>query len=353
MPARSRRLLPALAFGLVLPALSALPARAQSCDDPDGGMDLTLRVQACEDFLSRVYDRSAFAHLVYNLGRSYRLLGNTDAALPILTEALRYNPRNEWYWAELGLLYLDFGEPGTAAAMYTEARRLAPENPWLAVEQAEAWAELGLASRCLDNTDLAIEGFSGMVEEAWAHRVKGQCLALAGRHAEAVEAYGTSLAIDPASVDAMGLRAVSQFAIGDYETLLGRQRGDVRPRPRDRGSARLGTCRAGLPDRGDGLPLRPDDVIAEVAAVRGRFPGGDLSAVNLQAWALFLIGNVEEADRAARPIRDHAIPEEITGYMKDTLGQIDLALGRSRRQRPPFWTRPGMTRGSPRAGCPR
>jgi hypothetical protein len=94
---------------------------------------------------------------------------------------------------------------------------------------------------------------------------------------------------------------------------------------------------------------RPDEVIAEVAAVRGRFPGGDLSAVNLQAWALFLIGNIEEADRAARPIRDHAIPEEITGYMKDTLGQIDLALGRIEAAETAFldaaWYDPGIAQG--------
>lgn len=354
MPARRRRpLLPARLFALALacliPGLAAAPARAQSCDDPDASLDLNLRVQACEDILSRVYDRATFTHLVFNLGRSYRLLGNTEAALPVLTEALRYNPKNEWYWAELGLLYLDFGEPGTAAAMYTEARRLAPENPWLAVEQAEAWVALGLASRCLENMDLALEGFAGMIEEAWAHRVRGQCLAQAGRHAEAVEAFSTALAIEPTSADAMGLRAVSQHAMGQYEALLADSAALFDPGMGIEVTPEWELAVRGLRIEALVFLSRADEVIAEVAAVRGRFPGSDLAAINLQAWALFLIGNLEEADRAALPIRNHAYPEDITGYMKDTLGQIDLALGRREAAETALldaaWYDPGIAQG--------
>jgi tetratricopeptide (TPR) repeat protein len=212
--------------------------------------------------------------------------------------------------------------------MYTEARRLAPENPWLALEQAEAWLALGLGGRCLENMDTALAGFSGMAEEAWLLQVMGRCQAQTGRHAEAVTAFTAALAVNPASVDAMGYRAVSQHAMGDYEALIADSAAMFAP-----GGGVEATPDWELTVRGLRIEAmvflgRPDEAVAEVAAVRGRFPGGDLGAINLQAWGLFLIGNLDEADRAIRPIRDHEDPAALTGYMKDTLGQIDLALGR-------------------------
>ena len=336
-----RRILAAttLASGLL-----ALPAAASTCTDSGSGVELEDRVAACEQELGSVYDRSAYTHLLFNLGRSLRLLGRNEEALAPLNEVLSYQPDNPLYWAELARLYLALNEPGTAAAMFGQALAQEPGNPWLLGDRAEAWANLGRPADCLADLETALPLMGDDPDVPWYINLQGRCHAGEGDQDAAFAAYDRAAAMRPDYADAQGNRITALAALGRYDRVLSE-------------SAALIDPAAGLSD-GWALSLyglRLDALIysgqsaaidGELAALQARFPQGGLPVANLAAWALLMAGRTEEADKAAAPLREMYYDAAMQGYMLDTLGQIDLALDRRDQAiqalHDAVWLQPGL-----------
>lgn len=333
-----------------LTAALAGPAAASTCSDPDEGLDPNQRVADCEAELGRIWDRSGAPNLVFNQGRALRLLGRNDEALPLLNEALRYNPERALYWAELARLYLAFAEPGTAAAMFSQAVVLEPQDPYARADRAEAWFDLGRVQACLDDLDATLPALRGAEDEAWFLTLQGRCQDAAGHPGDALASFDAALQARPDWFDALAYKAQAQFNAGLYAEAVQ--------------TSGLALDPARFPDlsadwevslRGTRIEAliflgRPaTEAAAEVAALKARLPG-DHGVMNLEAWQLFLTGDIAAADAAAQPVRALDQP---TGYMVDTLGQIDLALGRTDAALQEFetaaWLEPGVAQ-SWRAG---
>jgi tetratricopeptide (TPR) repeat protein len=317
-----------LAVPFVAVALgTATQAAASVCAEPDPSIDLEQRVADCEADLSYVWDRSGFPHLVFNLGRSLRLLGRNEEALPVLHEALRYSPENGYYWAELGRLYLALNEPATAVAMYSQAIVLDGSDPYHPADRAEAWFEFGRADGCVTDLEVALPQLAGWQDEAWFKNLYGRCLNAVDRHADAVAAFDAALAVVPDYVDAMGNRAYALHAAGRYDEVLAATAAMLDPAKVPELSAEWEIGLRALRIEALGFLGRPAEAEADIAALKQRFPDS-LDVVNLEAWALFTAGRLDDADRAADVLRNQPDQSLIAAFMIDTIAQIDLALGR-------------------------
>ncbi len=333
---------------LVLTALSAGSGLAAPCDDPDPSVDLEARIDSCEQILGGLYDRSTVPHLIFNEGRALRLLGRNDEALPLLQEALSYNPVSALYWAELARLYLALGEPGTAAAMYGEALRQEPGNFWLTGDRAEAWLNLGRPADCLADLAKAIPAMEGETDQAWYYNLEGRCHAALGQTAKALASYDAAIGLVPGYADAHGNRLYALAAQGRYADVVEASAPMI-------ASAELadGWDLAARGLRLDALVFlgRGAEVPAELAALKARHPQGGADVANLEAWYLFLTGDLPGAEAAVQPIRDLLAAQDpgLRGFMLDTLAQIDLAQGRTDQALDEFftaaWLDPGLAAG--------
>lgn len=329
--------LAALTLGALLALSPGGPARAATCDDPDPSVDLEARVADCEAMLGSLYDRSRVPHLVFNLGRALRLLGRNDEARTALQEALGYNPTSALYWAELARLSMAGNDPGTAAALFSEALRHEPGNIWLTGDRAEAWFNLGRTEDCLADLAAAIPGMAGEQDQAWYMNLQGRCHAALGQHDPALAAYDAALAIVPDYADAHGNRLYALAALGRYDQVLaGAQPMLEAPALSDDWDISVRGLRL------DALVFlgRGAEVPADLAALKARHPQGGPVVANIEAWYLFLTGDLQGANAAAQPLRDLYAAEDpaLRGYMLDTLAQIDLALGNADLALDEFYT---------------
>ncbi|MCB6178655.1 hypothetical protein LHP98_11000 [Rhodobacter sp. Har01] len=330
---------------IALAAVLASPAAA-ACSDPDEGIDLNQRLADCEAELGQIWDRSGAAHLVFNQGRTLRLLGRHEEALPVLHEALRYNPERGLYWAELARLYLALGEPGTAAAMFGQAMAQEPQDPYARADRAEAWFNLGREQACIEDLDASLPQLKGMQDEAWFLNLQGRCQHAAGRQDKAMQAFDAALQVFPDYIDALGNKAFAQFAAGQYDAVLATSDGllDAQRFP-DLAPGWEISLRGLRIETQDFLGRPAAEAAAEVAALKAKFPD-DLQVTNLDAWQKFLAGDLAGADTAAQPLRDSP---DAQGFMLDTAAQIDLALGRSDVALDTFykaaWIDPGVASG--------
>lgn len=334
---RLRLSLAALALSTALSTGLVRPAHAATCDDPDPAVDLEARVADCEAILGGVYDRSTVPHLVFNLGRALRLLGRNDEALAPLQEALGYNPTSALYWAELARLSMAFGEPGTAAALFGEALKQEPGNIWLTGDRAEAWFTLGRSADCLSDLAAALPGMAGEQDQAWYYNLQGRCHAALGQQEQALAAYDAALGVFADYADAHGNRLYALAALGRYDEVIAATltMTDSPALSDDWDIAARGMRLDALVFLGRGA-----EVPAELAALKARHPQGNADVVNLEAWYLFLSGDLQGANAAAQPLRDLYAAQDpaLRGFMLDTLAQIDLGLGNTDLALDEFYT---------------
>jgi len=333
---------------LSLATLAAAPALASTCADPNPELDLEQRVADCEADLSWVWDRSGFPHLVFNQGRALRLLGRTEDALPLLHEALGYSPDSALYWAELGRLYLALKEPGTSAAMFGQAAALDPVDPYAPADRAEAWFTLGRADACVADLDAALPRLKGLQDEAWFYNLRGRCLAALGRQTEAIADFDTAGSVYPGYIDAAGNRVYALHAAGRYDEALAASAPLLDPAQTPDLSPEWAFGLRALRIEALGFLGRAAEAGAEIDALRTAH-AGTLDLANLEAWALFTAGKVDQADRAADALRNAPDQGQLAGFMLDTVAQIDLALGRTDKALAGLelaaWRDPGLARG--------
>jgi tetratricopeptide (TPR) repeat protein len=326
-----------LLSALALTAAMSGPLAAATCDDPDPSIDLEARVADCEEILGGVFDRSSVPHLVFNLGRALRLLGRNVEALDPLQEALSYNPNSALYWAELARLYLVMREPGTSVAMFSQALQEAPGNIWLIGDRAEAWLDLGRPEDCLADLAASIPDMTGERDQAWYYNLQGRCHAALGAQDEALASYDAATAIVPDYADANGNRLYALSALGRYDEVITRTGTMIGngPMPESWDLAVRSLRLDALIFRGRGA-----EVPAELAAMKAQHADNAPEVANLLAWYLFLIGDLQQADTAAAPLRALYEAEDpmVSAYMMATLAQIDLALGNTDLALEEFYT---------------
>ncbi|WP_395542769.1 tetratricopeptide repeat protein [Neotabrizicola sp. sgz301269] len=317
----------ALCLALLLGS-TALPALASTCANPDPALDLEQRVADCQADLGSVWDRAGYPHLVFNLGRSLRLLGRNDEALPVLQEALRYSPETAGYWAELARVYLALNEPATAAALYSQAITLDPSDPYNPADRAEAWFNFGKPEACVADLTPVLPQLRGQTDDGWFRNLYGRCLTALGRPAEALAAYDDALLAYPDYLDVKGNRIYALQALGRYDEVLVDTAALLDPaQTPDLTEAWEFPLRA-LRLEALGFAGRKTEIDADLQVLKARFPDS-LDVVNIVAWSLFTAGRLDEADAAADTLRAQPEDPPLPGFMIDTIAQIDLAKGRT------------------------
>ena len=180
-------------------------------------------------------------------------MGDTIGAAADAADAVLLDPKDAAAKALLGVLLLEFGQAGNAAACLTEAVASEPANPLFRQGLAAAQEALGFADTAFQtlttgiglapaSTVLRNEAASfalrrrdfattvRLVEEARRDGVadaacfglKGHALARLGRHAEAADAYGEALKLDPGNeyvrhlVAASGMLPSAKRAPAEY-----------------------------------------------------------------------------------------------------------------------------------------
>lgn len=178
--------------------------------------------------------RQKQAQASVELGTAYLREGDAPAALGILRQAVKKDPRNWEGWDRLGLAYWaqrDFGESERA---FTRAVKLVPDK-------AEVRNNYGLMLMAQGRNDEAISQFEVARQDLLYRKPAivlsnlGHALYLQGRHAEALEVLDQALQRSPEMCQAMFHRSLVYEAMGrldgaldGYETMI-RSCGDEAP----------------------------------------------------------------------------------------------------------------------------
>ena len=184
------------------------------------------------DFIVAPGFRASFEEYV-NRGRSYIVLGRYERALSVLNTAVKHNPESPEALVAQAEALIHRGQRVAAVRAYEFAHRLDPQSDAPLTGMAFAWLELGnpaqaraaldrvlarhpanLVARLVLARVLSEEGnaqaalnelekvIAGDPQDWRAHEYHGRALWQLGRFADAAQAFGTCLVINPLALDA-------------------------------------------------------------------------------------------------------------------------------------------------------
>jgi tetratricopeptide (TPR) repeat protein len=168
--------------------------------------------EAASQYAAAVAAKPDFAEAHYNLGNMLVRLGRNEEAVGAYRRAAKLRPELVAVHANLGNTLYALRRWDEAVASYRRAVTLSPNA-------AEAHRNLGTALHAADDLDGAIASFRRAVElkREWPMALQSLANVLMerGRWREAVEICDRWLALVPANVEALGLKAVALEEEGD------------------------------------------------------------------------------------------------------------------------------------------
>jgi tetratricopeptide (TPR) repeat protein len=308
-------------ISLVILALTAAPALAQSCADRIA--DYERRIDICAAEAASAPDPAAAAEALGYQGEAERLLGRLDEAAATLRQAIALAPANAWYWTELGTVAMDGGDAVGAVAQYSTALELAPDDGYTRRNRADAWRILNAPGRCVADAEAAIAVDPG---DLFARLVGARCLTGLGRAEAALAELDQVLAADPAWIEAHLARVVALMALGKHAEAVEAADQALALDPVALSPEMAEELRAlRLAARARIVPV--DQLLAEAELLAKDYPD-NAQVTNVTVWALLSAGRVAEAETEAVPLRALVGTEAMEGVFHDTLAQLDLAQGR-------------------------
>jgi protein O-GlcNAc transferase len=226
-----------------------------------------------------------------HMGRAVTLaqLGRAAEGLTSAQKAIRLEPGNALAYTTLGLSLYRLGRRGEAEAAYEKAAAITPENPGVLYNYACFWALAGEENKCREFLTRAFQYLeSGVIEHSKKDRdlqryVRSRWFAelhtaatmleealaqfLAGRYAEALEAFEKALRVNHRHVRAHAGRSFSLAQLGRADEGLAAAEEAVRLNPHyARGHSAKAVCLHRLRRRGEAqtayeraIELAPDD----------------------------------------------------------------------------------------------
>jgi tetratricopeptide (TPR) repeat protein len=155
--------------------------------------------------MADAYDYRAFAD---------ERLGNRSRALADYTQAIRFNPRDDYAYLQRGLIFLNSMRLDQATADFTRAHELDPKSPWPLADRgmAYAWkndrarAEADFAAvRGIDRANIVVLHGEGVLAMN------------AGNLENAVESFTAALRQEPSDTWSIQMRADAYQQMGEFE----------------------------------------------------------------------------------------------------------------------------------------
>lgn len=95
-------------------------------------------------------------HAIAQQGYYFLLQGKNDEARTIYEGLNAIDPRNDYYYRALGVLYHKMGDPDRALKQFTYATRVAPSNLAAFINRAEVYIATGRRREALADLDHAV-----------------------------------------------------------------------------------------------------------------------------------------------------------------------------------------------------
>jgi serine/threonine protein kinase/tetratricopeptide (TPR) repeat protein len=206
----------------------------------------------------------------YLTGTSYLIMGQTDRAERLLSQAASRDPRQFWAWFALGICHSDQGRHGDASADFATSTVLAPQFAWPHLNRGLALARCGRLVEALAAYDRALK-IDDKLADAWIDR--GLTHLELDRPAQALDDLGRGIALGGESPPLLAAKAEALSRLGRRDEAEEGFAEAIRARSDDaslyvaRGFSRLGNDRdagAAAADFRRGLALDPGNARAHL-----------------------------------------------------------------------------------------
>jgi tetratricopeptide (TPR) repeat protein len=140
-------------------------------------------------------------------------IGQYDTAVELITLAIQINPRNAFYFSNIGLALRAQGKSEKAEVSYRQAISLKPDY-------AEAYLNLGVAQTDQGKTNEAIKSYRSAIEikpdYAEAYSNLGAALSSKGELEESIKKYQTAITLQPDFIQAHDNLGISLRLHGNF-----------------------------------------------------------------------------------------------------------------------------------------
>jgi len=165
-------------------------------------------IQICTQILQ---NDSGYGAAFVLRGECEVILGDTDAGMTDLNQALKMNIRDFEIYYYLGQAFIQRNDYRCAVTNYGKALELAPHNPMLLREQAEIYGELHEFAKALECNTRAIEEGPGMAGNFVS---RGHTYFAMGQYQKAINDYSQALKLEPVNLRTYGCRASAYKKLG-------------------------------------------------------------------------------------------------------------------------------------------
>jgi lipoprotein NlpI len=231
------------AVSVAAAAVAAVPNWSEACrsDDYDRA------IAACTSILLNKHQKpAARAETFAHRGYAQQRVGDHDAAIDDLSDAIRLAPDYAIAYASRGYSYENVGEPQNAIADYSRAIELDPTDAVTFADRGRVYHDTGNRTAAMADYSKAIE-----LDPAYApaHNGRGVLHARGGEYDRAIADYSEAIRLRSDLAFYYGDRGAAYEAKGDYDRALADYDQEIRLNPKS-GFAHIGRGSA-LSHKGD------------------------------------------------------------------------------------------------------